>query len=425
MKKNIYLFAGALTLLFVLNSCSKKNELEDKTLKFSTLTVEQQKQSIEKNGIDLADRMEGLQKTQGFVALTQFANISGAMGAPMAKLRVNLLRNDVKALETFNNQMRVASSNFGDSIWGEWTWNENSNDFQKTGTLTNKAILHFPADSLATTNNATLTIIYVESTVKIPNVDPVQYMPKSLSVILMVGTSQALNAQFEGTYNADATPTFFKQTLVVGAYNWSATLTNTSADVSANYTFKYNTEILMKYDVGAKGSFTANQIEAVINDSTNSNGPQDIVTSGFMSLQVMNIVVYGGITDTKGFMNEGNALKPDSVVHHDDYYNYDYTEYIYGKSYYDKEVSIFNKYLKFYGYFAAENTKFADIEFYTAEKTEEYYDYNTYPYQFKTRTVYNAQPRLVLSDGSKVTDLKAYANENFKTVIDRFVAMQP
>lgn len=218
----------------------------------------------------------------------------------------------------------------------------------------------------------------------------------------------------------------------------------------------------MKYEIGAAGSFTATQIEAIINDKTETNGPDDIVKSAFMSFQIMNVAVYGKISDTKGFMTEGNALKPDSIVHKDLYYNY--TEYIYPKSYRDSQVLIFNKYLKFYGYFVAENAKFADVEFYTVEGQEpdynkqatlvytatstgyynpptvtvkyDYYstDYNynyntgvyTYTYTYyayPTKTVYNAQPRLVLSDGSKITDFNAYANDNFQTVITKFQSM--
>lgn len=440
--------------MIALNSCKPDGQDPDATLTFSTLTVEQQKQSVEQNGLDFVTKMDGMQKTQGFIALTQLANLNGAMATPIAQLRTSLVKNDVKAMENFNKQMRVASGNAGDSIWGEWTWNKTNKEFQKTAVLINKAILHFPADSASastSTNNATLTVIYVESNVIVPDVDPVQYMPASLSVILKVGTTEALNAQFVGTYNNDATPTMLKQTLVIGNYNWSADYTNNKTDVSVIYAFKYDTQILLKYALGAKGSLTATQIQAAMNDSTNR--PQDVITSGYMSLQVMNIAVYGGITDTKGFADEGNALKPDSIVHHDIYY--DYTEYIYPKSYRDKEVVIFNKYLKFYGYFVAENAKFADVEFYTAEGQEpdyskqgtlvytttstnyyppavtvkyDYYDYDynyntgvyTYTfYAYPTKTVYNAQPRFVLSDGSKITDFNKYANDNFTTLIDK------
>jgi len=430
MKKTIYLFVGAVTLLLAFSSC--KQSTPDETLPFSTLTVEQQKQSIEQNGLDFTTKMEGLKKTQAFATLSNLGRTSGLMAAPMARLRSELLKNDVKAIENFNTQISDINSNFPDSIWGEWNWDKSVNKFKQTSKLVKKLIMHFPGDSLATTNNATLTAIYVESNVKMPNVNPERFMPQSLSLIIAVGGSEVLNAQFSGTYNSDATPISLQQSLVVGSYNWTTSLTNTSADVSANFTFKYNSDILLKYDLAAKGSFTANQINAVINDKTNTKGPQDIVTSGFMSFQIMNIVLYGGITDVNGFMSDGKALK-----------------YSNDRTYTDGEVAIFNKYLKFYGYFASEKAKFADMEFYTAEGqgtdnskstlvytsvnyvyTSIHYDYTQYEYNstmgkyvynyyaYGSKTVYNSQPRFVLSDGSKVA-IEDYVSTGFQDLINK------
>lgn len=470
MKKIICFFAGALILSFALSSCkSGGSELDsDTNLKFSTSTVEQQKQSIEKSGMDLADKMTGLQQTQGYVTLSQFTESNGGHFAPalvssFRQLRANLVRNDVNALESFNKQLRVAS-NAGSDIWGTWTWNVKTQDFDRSSAIVlNKAVLNFPANDLnSTVNNAVLTLNYSESNVLVPEVNPAEFYPKSISAILKVDNAEVLNAQFTGSYASDGTPTSLTQTLVIGAYNWSASVTNKNTDVSANYTFKYNNDILLKYSVGAAGSFTATQIEAIVNDNTGNKGPADIVKSGYMSFQIMNVAVYGGITDTKGFISEEDALIPDSIVHKND--NYNYTEYIYGKSYRDKEVTIFNKYLKFYGFFANEKQKFADVELYTTEElgkdynnpaslvytitssnynptipstvkydyydwdwiynsTTKKYEYTYKYYKYATKTFYNIQPRLVLSDGSKITDFENYANSNFKTVITKFESM--
>lgn len=459
MKKTIYLFASALTVFFALSSCKTDVTDQDTTLNFSTLPVEQQKKSIEQSGLDLADRLNGMKETQAFKVLDfltsgQMGMKSPALVSPLKKLRAGLLKNDVNALENFNKQM---SSVIPDSLWGTYNYNHTTNSFDPVipGTK-NKAIFNFPADSAASNNNGSLTINYAESTVAIPDLTPEQKYPQSISVVLKVNGTEALNAQYTGSFATDGTPTSILQTLVIGAYNWSISLSNTTTDISASYAFKYNSEILLKYEINAKGNFTATKI----NDS-NTNSPEDVFSSGNVTFQIMNIALYGGITDLKSFMAEGKALKPDSVVHTSQYENW--TEYIYSKSYYDAEIAVFNKYLKFYGYFASEKQKFADVEFFTNEGQGVdyskpatlvytvttstynpptptvkydyyYYDYvynpNTQNYDYKfnyylyaTKTVYNAQPRLVLSDGSKVTDFEAYANDNFKTVIDKFQAM--
>jgi len=460
MRKKIFLSASAILLLLAMNSCKTAAVDPDAPLQFSTQTVEQQKASIEQSGLDLADKMNGMKETQAMKVLDFLSG--GQMGlnaptliTPLSKLRASLLKNDVNALDNFNNQMKSAA--IPDSIWGTYDFNSNNEDYVFVKGVKNKAVFNFYADSISKTKNGTLTIDYVESTVAIPDMDPVQNYPKSLSVVLNVNNTEALNAQFKGEYQSDGTPTSIEQTLVIGAYNWSTSATNTTTNVATNFTFKYNTQVLLKYDAGVAGNFTASQIDAINN---NSKGPEDFVSGGFMSFQLMNVAVYGGITDTKGFMNEGKALKPDSTLITNAYGNY--YRYTYGKSYTDKEVSIFNKYLKFYGYFADPKEKFADVEFYTAEElgpdynspatlvytqkqggtaptlkydyyytdyvynsTTQNYDIVQKYYVYSTIVNYNIQPRLVLSDGSKITNFDQYANDNFQTVIDKFNSMLP
>lgn len=460
MKKTIYLFASAITMFFALNGCDKGTTDQDTTLKFSTLTVEQQKKSIEQSGLDFADKMTVMQQTKGYVALTQFVNNGGsyspALVSAFHQLQSGLSNNDINAIENFNKQMRVAS-NLGKDIWGVWTWNTTTKNFDKaSGVVPNQAVLSFPANDLQSkVNNAVLTVLYSESNVLIPHSNPAEFYPKTISAILKIDGAEAINAQFTGAYATDGTPTSVLQTLVIGAFNWTASVTNTNTDVSTSYAFKYNSDVLLKYEINAKGNTTVTQI-----DNANTKGIDDVVSSGNATFQIMNLALYGGISDTKNFIKEENALKPDSVVHNQD--GYKWTQYIYdGKAYNDAEVIIFNKYLKFYGYFAAEKQKFADVEFFTNEGqvrdynnpvlvytqttnsynpicpvAYDYYNYsNTYNsitynydytfkfYKYVTKTSYYLQPRLVLSDGSKITDFNTYVNDNFKTVITKFQNM--
>ncbi|MFA6580850.1 MAG: hypothetical protein WCS79_03520 [Paludibacter sp.] len=410
MKKPIFLVGVALIFMFAFNSCNKDtNVLDlDKTLKFTKLTVEEQKTSIEQNAIDLVNKMDGIQQTEGFVALTHLATMTINSSQPVylvpfRQLRADLLKNDLKTLDNFTRQMRVAK-NVGDSIWGEWNWNSTYGEFTLAKNLTNTAIFHFPSDSTSTSNDATLTIIYVESTIAAPDTDPVEYMPSSISVVLKVGTTEALKATFSGSYNADATPTKLSQTLTIDKYSWSADLSNDKKNVSATYEFKYDTETLLKYQLGAAGNFS----ESVLNDSTSR--PQDIVTSGSMYFQVFNIAMLGGFKDFKAFGDEMDVI--------DGQKNSD-------KDRVTKQVAAINKYLKMYAYFVKENQKFADIEFYVVEKTEtDYSNYNFNTGQYGTMTYYDIQPRLVLSDGSK-QDMETFVNTGFEDLINRLNELQP
>lgn len=401
MKKTFYLVTSALTMLIALNSC-KTDVLDlDKTLSFSTQTVEQQKQTIEQNGIDLVTKMDAMQDTKAMIALQAFSTATGSPSfvKPLVQLRTNLIRNDVKALETFNGQMKVAAA-VGDDFWGVWTWNPTKEVFDYVASTNKTATILFPATENSTTNNGELKITYVESTVLVPDVDPVEYMPKSISVVLKVGGTVALKADYSGTYKTDATPTKITQTLEIEKFNWSLEFTNDDKDVSAKYAFNFDSEVLLKYEVGASGSLTASNIQTSFNDGN----PENAITSGAMYFQVMNIAVLGGFKDFKGFMTEGKALKDTN-----------------DKTYADKSVAIFNKYIKMYGYFVKEKKKFADIEFYVLEDTYTYFDY--YTQKDVTETSYNTEPRFVLSDGSKVT-IEDFVQTGFEDLITKLESYQ-
>ncbi|HET7732645.1 MAG TPA: hypothetical protein VFK73_02310, partial [Paludibacter sp.] len=346
MKKNIFLFASAFTLLFALNSC-KKDVLDlDKNLKFSTQTVEQQKQTIEQNGIDFINKVDAMQNTKAMIALQAFSSNTGGPDfvKPLAQLRANLSRNDVKALETFNTQMKAAA--IGEDFWGTWTWNPSIEDFDYVAGPANVATILFPATENSLTNNGELKITYVESSVVAPDSDPVEYMPKSISVVLKVSGTVAMTADFSGSYKADGTPTKVTQTLVIEKYNWKLEFTNDDKDVSAKYAFNYDTDVLVKFEIGAAGSFTATNIENSMNDGS----PENVFSSGAVYFQVMNIAFLGGFDDFKGFANTMKAI-----------------EYVDDRTTTQKEADALNKYLKMYGYFVKEKRKFADVEFYTAD----------------------------------------------------------
>jgi hypothetical protein len=473
MRKNAFKMVGVAMLLFTMSSCGDKTTTgADAPLAFSPLTVEQQKSTISNDGIALGNKMELAKETPALKTVEFLSNSQvtvPSFSAPLREFRAGLLRNDVKAMETFNRQMTSAS--VLDSVkWGTMTWNEAILDYEYTpNTNSSKTIIvKFPADSISKSkglNNGTLTIIYTSSNVLVPE-HPEEKMPASLSVILKVGTTEALNFLFTGTYKTDATPTLLSSTLEIGDFNWNAKATNNDKEIAAEFSFKHKTDILLKYTAGVSGNLTADYIKTIVNDTTGKKGPQDVFASGYMSFQVMNTAIYGGITDFKTFANGMDAIKEDTIYQKDQngniYKDWYYT--IRPKVGYEQEVLLMNKHLKFYGYFVKENGKFADVEFYLNEyQATDYdqskgtlvytqksyndpwpsvkYDYMSYEkvynpttmmddyvmkfYLFGTKTQYESAPRLVLKDGSKITDFAKYANDNFKTVIDKFTNMLP
>lgn len=397
MKKTFILIGSVVTLLFALSSCNSNNLDLDKTLKFSTQTVEQQKQSIEQNGIDLLNKIDAMKNAKAMVALVTLSNLGSGSPEfikPVSELRTNLLTNNVKAVETFNQQMRVAAA-LGDDVWGVWTWSSVNEKFVYVAGSSKTVTYLFPASENSTSNNGELKITYVQSNVVAPGTDPIEYMPKTITVVLKVSGAVALKADYAGSYKTDGTPTKVTQTLEIEKYNWNIELTNDAKDVSAKYEFKYGKEVLLKYEVGAAGSFTATNIE----NSMNDGNPENVMTSGAMYFQVMNIAVLGGFKDFKGFANDMKAIN-----------------YTGDKSSNQKQVDALNKYVIMYGLFVKEKKKFAEVEFYGTERTQTDYNYNTG--QYETKIVYELQPRFVLSDGSKVA-IEDFFATGFQDLIDK------
>jgi len=400
---------GAVTMLLAFSSC--KQSTPDETLPFSTLTVEQQKQSIEQNGLDLVNKVDAMQNTPAMVALKAFNNTAGGKALfvkPLAQLRANLLRNDMNAVETFSQQMKVAAV-LGDGQWGTYTWNQSIKDFDFVKGTNYSATILFPATENSLTNNGVITVVYAASTIVAPSTNPVEYMPKSMSLVLKVSGTTALTFNFDGAYKSDATPTSVTQTLAIDKYNWSIAFTNNDVDVSTKYAFTYDQSVLLKLEIGAAGSLTATNIQNNMGEN-----PEKVLSSGAILFQVMNIAMKGSINDFKGFAAEVKTVRPDST------YNGNYYIYNLNKPYYDKYANVINKYVKIYGYFANESKKFADVEFYAAENTYNGYTYNptTGQDQYGPKTDYSLEPRFVLSDGSKVA-IEDYVSTGFQDLIDK------
>lgn len=385
MKKNLLKLASALILFFAISSCAKDDDLGlDKTLNFSKLTVEQQKQKIESSGIDFVNSMDDMMNSKGMKALTSYTSISGNSNMAFVK-SINQLQTDLttpnsKVLSNLDRQL-VSTLKNAEDIWGTYSWNSYIEDFQFTAGVTNTVIYLFPATENSKTNNAEFKIIYVNSNVEMPDAEPMQYMPSSISAVIKVDGTVAMKANLTATYKSDATPTSAKQTLEIDSYSWVANMSNNGSKGSVLYEFKNGATTLIKLEGNAEGALSVDKLEA-------AQAPEDILKNGVLKFQMMDIAFLGGISDMKGFSNAKNSLTPSSELDRA-----------------NKEVALINKYFKVYGYFISEDRKFADVEFYVVPVQEGYY------------TSYEYQPRFVLSDGSKVA-IETYMESGFEDLID-------
>ncbi|MFA9389169.1 MAG: hypothetical protein ACERKD_05155 [Prolixibacteraceae bacterium] len=407
MKKILFQIAYAAILALAISSCNQQIGLDD-NLKPTKLSVEEQKQKIEENGIILVDDMEGMKNTQAYKTLTDFASSSAAFAvAPMNHLKSAMESRNLKTIDVLNNQMRSLVAGDED-IWGEYVWNSSYEEFEKVSNLSNQIIYKFPASSTDKLNKAIVTINYAESNIEIPEGDV--YYPSTVDFDFTVDGTTVMQASFEGSYRTDGTPVDAKNTLEMEDYKWKATYTNNAKKVSTEYEFKYKSETLIKFVTEINGDLNYNELQDVSNDE---NIPSGLISSGSIYFQMMNIAVLAGTTDAELLVNEINDLENSSD-------NFSEEEY------YDKIAEILNNNLTLWSCFVDDKRKFADVEFYANEYSDTWYQsdyvwngsYYEYVETENTRTYYEIIPRFILNDGSKV-DIEEFVQAGFDDFLDR------
>lgn len=401
-KTNLFLSLGVILLSTI--ACDSELDL-DKELKFSKLPVEEQKQKIEENGIQLVNAMEGLLETEAMVAMTNMIALNESDGyydAPMRKLISDLRRGNKNAISNFDKQMRV--SYVDSDVWGEYSYNFQTGEMDKTRTLVNKLIMHFPADSITTTNNAEITVNYEESSVKVPESE--DYYPSKITFTMKVNSNVVMSASFNGSYYSDGSPEQVTQTLNIDSYSWTAEVKNSKKKASESYEFKKGKTIILKSTAELNGKLTEEQLQNAFENGT----PEDAIENFAVYFQAMDIAIKGGTTDFEELAKEIRIVNGNPQL----------TE----KQYANEMVRILNKHLICIAFFVEENRKFAEVELYIEEVSKERYYYNSYTgqYEIQTYTDYVPTPRFVLSDGSKVS-AEEFVQTGFDNLISKIEEM--
>ncbi|MEA4974822.1 MAG: hypothetical protein VB046_03710 [Paludibacter sp.] len=382
-KTNLFLSLSVVLLSTI--ACDSELDL-DKDLKFSKLPVEQQKQKIEENGIQLVNAMEGLFETEAMEAMTNMISLNKSDGyydAPMQRLISDLRRGNKNAISNFDKQMRV--SYVESEIWGEYSYNFETGKMDKTSNLENKLIMHFPADSVTTTNNAEITVNYKESSVMVPESE--DYFPSEITFTMKVNSNVVMSASFNGSYYSDGSPEQVTQTLNIDSYSWRAEVKNTKKKASESYEFMKGKTIIIKSVAELNGRLTEEEMEIAFDN----NVPEDAIENFAIFFQAMDIAIKGGTSDFKKLATDIRNLNENSNLSNQEYNN--------------EMLRILNKHLTCIAFFVEDDRKFADVELYLEERIVEdyYYNYETGKYETETYTVYALTPRFVLSDGSKVS----------------------
>jgi hypothetical protein len=417
----ILLFAG-----LVFTACKKDDKKESPfNAKYSDLTVEENKQGLEDNGIAVVNELDELKSATAIEVAISFSDKSGAtvndgsVGiniAPMKVLAALGQKNSTQAVvSTLKSTMDDPASltEMWNELVGKYTWNFDAEDWDYTE-LSDAIVFEFPGKEGDVTNTASITInnfavkTFTDIDYDIDTlIDP--ELPTSLKMELKYNSTVLSSYVFSASYTSKGIPTSLDQTLTVDNFSVSSKLSHSPYTKAAEtFSFKNGSKIILEMHADASGDWSADNIDnstvehkdfqyvdgwtgdSVFDEYTEVQ-VENIINNGNAYIQLENIKV-AGMVDVKSLATIGRDL--DEKLSNDEITNQEYS---------DQMVAALNKYAKFVIVYADNNEKIA-VGTFSSEYDEEYQDYNL-------------TMKFVFADGSKVT-AEEYFSEGFDGLIN-------
>lgn len=389
-----------------------KDENENKEEVQTSLTVEQQKEKLDKEGINFIGNLKDLENPDLMNPLAYFIEIIQDMDEDQfiiaKKIGADIILNSKK----LKSEKFVKSATIDDASSLKRTMNDNQgiytyNRSNKTWTKTvasGKIEFRFPSSETQTNNNSIMvisnltTIVVYNQNVK----DNLEDLPKTLTVDFKVDNATLYGLNFSADYNSDNIPTKEVYSLVLTPYKVveEYSLSNNNL-VSAKFSMSYKDQPLIAAGITAEGNFKDDQL------SSEDAEVDDILHKSTAYLQIENVKVSGNI-DIKNIASKMRDFE--------DQYKSKYNQYSdqYPKDYYDAVVGEFRKSTLLKVSFADRNEFFANLVPYRSSEKDIYYDAHWNPIEY-TRNDYDF--KLVLTDGSEVDE--SYFDSGFDMFKDK------
>ena len=276
MKKLIFVSAASLLLMaYIVSSCNKE---KDKSEKFTTQSVEENKAIVENSGIDLGEVMKRMETMGTNDVIINFVDLSSSLGSKgflfsrNSKIfsALNAIVATTKGEKELSNVFNAmiysrelksedpeSIQEFWDENVGTYTWNPSLNDWdEELGG--DKIIFKFPSSESSSTDDATITI-YNYAGVNISNPVDGEYtgdLPVSLNADLKVGSEILVSFVFGASYNSDGVPNAIAADLTIENFKFEVDVTNNTKVVSVNYKFLEEGNIVMDMGATGEGLFT-------------------------------------------------------------------------------------------------------------------------------------------------------------------------
>lgn len=427
-----------IALVLVVSSCKKD---DDSGPKYSTLSVEENKKSIEQAGFDIMDEMENMEDMEMIEVVEAFASFAeesdpfesnedlyesyeNELGVVVLKSVSNYSNTGIKgiknAMSDYDDEPETIQEMF-DLMAGIYEWNS---DYEEWDYSPEDGIIEFkfPSTEYGRTNNASYIVTYegIEFNDTPIDEDYTGDFPKHVTYKLDVDgvTMSSCDAIF--AYDNNGYPSSVDITLDIESYQFKIVSTNVNNKKGAfEFSCKSGSTIIAMIKMQMNGNWTEENIEQNtkyyisywdksdgwnwVEEEVGANDDYNytetdfhkVIVNGNASVQLMNIKVTGNVDIEK---------LVDGIDEIDDRYDseeYDYEDKL------EEEVDLLNRCMDLTLINEDRNEIMAKCEAYVARYDEDYYyDYYT-------------SMRFVFADGSKI-DVETYFEDGFEDLLDDF-----
>lgn len=289
MRKLLLLMISGAIFTGMITGCTEKGPDGEK---FSKLTVEENKASIEDAGIEFVAIMDDMSTMETIDVLINMGETLDQAPPPLkalengSKINTTLktvlqVANDEKALYDLFHVLAgpgelaedpESIEDLWDDIVGTYTWNESLGDWDVVEGG-DAVIVEFPSSNTSTTNDATLTISDYDGVVVANPLDD-EYtgdLPVSLNMNLAVGAETLISMVYGAEYNEEGIPSSIAVELTIETYTFEVDLSNDTELISVNYKFTADGEVVMDMGATGEGLFTEENVEANTYTVTETN----------------------------------------------------------------------------------------------------------------------------------------------------------
>ena len=305
------LFASFLVLALA-SSCQKDKSGES----FSPLSVEQHKANLEESGLNVVDKFNAMTDMQAIHVANDFVALLNS---------TSTTNTDVMAVATaigslddgLNSTVNLKATTVNDSSFGQtfenaagiYTYNPATQSWDVEAS-TDQITYHFPTEG-STTNNATLSVTnFSYTTTTNPDVSTISSeLLESVDVSLSVDNTELCLFSFNATYNADGVPSTVSESLTLGKYVLTTSVSNSNSVVSFDQSFEFDGANIISSHFENQGNI---DYSSYLGSNSLDPFTETELEKTNMWVAVDNLKLEG-IADWKGLQNDFSNVDPNKV----------------------------------------------------------------------------------------------------------------